>query len=167
MGLCPCFSVVWLGLEPSSHPFSKIQTRWPRLGTPPCACVGEGGCLVQMLGSWLMGLMTLGNWNYSLWKRKDHLCCSLYTVDLVCSCVNGYLAGMWPGKKYLLALWDEETQHGDRRRLWGGGQDASLPLAEGKDVPSGTWAVHSTPNVSQTWESPSLLVFEPMLIKAF
>lgn len=120
MGLCPCFSVVWLGLEPSSHPFSKIQTRWPRLGTPPCACVGEGGCLVQMLGSWLMGLMTLGNWNYSLWKRKDHLCCSLYTVDLVCSCMNGYLAGMWPGKKYLLALWDEETQHGDRRRLWGG-----------------------------------------------
>lgn len=82
MGLCPCFSVVWLGLKPSSCPFSKIQTRWPRLGTAPCACVGEGGCLVQIPGSWLMGLMTLGNWNYSLWKRKDHLCCSLYTVDL-------------------------------------------------------------------------------------
>lgn len=132
MGLCPCFSVVWLGLEPSSHPFSKIQTRWPRLGTPPCACVGEGGCLVQMLGSWLMGLMTLGNWNYSLWKRKDHLCCSLYTVDLVCSCVNGYLAGMWPGKKYLLALWDEETQHGDRRRLWGGGSRCIPSPGRGK-----------------------------------
>lgn len=120
MGFCPCFSVVWLGLKPSPCSFSKIQTRWPRAGKHSLCLCGRRGCLVQIPGSWLIRLMTLGNWNYGLWKGKDHLCCSLYTVDFVCSCMNGYLAGMWSGKKYLLALWEEESQHIDRRRLWGG-----------------------------------------------